>query len=110
MDMIYTIDMIRQIVSPIVQKYRIPALYLFGSYARGTATEDSDVDLLVDTTGTDLTSLLRLGELYCDLEEALGKRIDLLTVGAVMQTAEMPSDKDFKETILKERVCLHDAA
>jgi len=110
MDMIYTIDEIRQIVSPIVQKYRIPTLYLFGSYARGDATEDSDIDFLVDTAGTDLTSLLRLGALYCELEEAFGKRIDLLTVGAVMQKSEMPSDKKFKDAILKERVCLHDAA
>lgn len=107
--MIYTLEQLRQIVAPIVQKYRIPAVYLFGSYARGEATEASDIDLLVDTTGTELTSLLRLGALYCELEEALGKRIDLLTVSAVMQKAETPSDESFRDAIFRERVCLYDA-
>lgn len=108
--MVYTLDQLRQIVAPIVQKYRIPALCLFGSYARGEATETSDIDFLVDTTGTELTSLLRLGALYCELEEALGKRIDLLTVSAVMQSAETQSDKSFKNAVLRERVCLYDTA
>ena len=42
--MVYTIDEIRQIITPIAKKYGLPAVYLFGSYARGTANEDSDVD------------------------------------------------------------------
>ena len=65
--MCYTIEEIRQRIEPIVRKYHILAIYLFGSYARGEATAESDLDFLVDTTGTNLTSLLRLGELYCDL-------------------------------------------
>lgn len=52
--MVYTIDQIKAIVTPIAEKYHLPAIYLFGSYARGTATDGSDIDLLVDTTGTDL--------------------------------------------------------
>ena len=52
MDMIYTLEEIRSRTLPIIQKYHIPAMYLFGSYARGQATEDSDLDFLVDTTGT----------------------------------------------------------
>ena len=56
--MIYTLAEIKSRVLPIIQKYNIPAMYLFGSYARGDATEESDLDFLVDTTGTRLTSLL----------------------------------------------------
>ncbi|MGM9606129.1 MAG: nucleotidyltransferase family protein [Oscillospiraceae bacterium] len=52
------------IIQPIAEKYQIPAIYLFGSYARGTATDESDIDLLVDITGTSLTSLFSLGALY----------------------------------------------
>ena len=95
---------------PIVQKYNIPAIYLFGSYARGEATENSDLDFLVDTSGTELTSLLRLGALYCDLEMAFEKRIDLITVRAVMQNTVMESDRDFREVVLRERVKLNDVA
>lgn len=108
--MIYTFDEIKNRVNPIIQKYNIPAMYLFGSYARGDANEDSDLDFLVDTTGTRLTSLLRLGELYCDLEDAFGKRIDLITVRAIMQNDKTESDFDFRETVLRERVKLNDVA
>lgn len=104
--MIYSVPEIQARVLPIVKKYNIPALYLFGSYARGEANENSDVDLLVDTTGTALTSLLRLGELYCDLEAALEKPIDLVTVRSIMQKHAMPSKDAFRDTVLKERVCL----
>ena len=108
--MIYTIDEIRQIVTPIAEKYRLPAIYLFGSYARGTANDHSDVDLLVDTTGTQLRSLLTLGALYNDLEEALGKRIDLITMSALRQRVQMPSEEAFRDTVWKEKVSLYDAA
>lgn len=108
--MVYSFEEIQHRVLPIVEKYRIPAMYLFGSYARGEATEDSDLDFLVDTTGTDLTSLLRLGALYCDLEDAFGKAIDLVTVRSIMQDSSMESDADFRNTVLKERVKLNDVA
>lgn len=110
MYLIYTIADIKTRIIPIIQKYNIPAMYLFGSYARGEANEDSDLDFLVDTTGTRLTSLLSLGELYCDLEDAFGKRIDLITVRAIMQNDKMESDLDFRESILRERVRLDDVA
>ena len=108
--MVYSLEEIKSRVIPIVRKYRIPAMFLFGSYARGDATDSSDLDFLVDTTGTELTSLLRLGELYCDLEEVFQKPIDLVTVGAIMQRSNMESDLDFKNTVLKERVRLDDVA
>lgn len=105
--MVYTIQEIQDLVTPIIRKYNIPAMYLFGSYARGEATEESDIDFLVDTTGTELTSLLRLGALYCDLEEVLCKKIDLITVRAIMQNSSMESNADFRNTVLKERVSLY---
>lgn len=108
--MVYTIDEIKRKVLPIQAKYRIPAMYLFGSYARGDATEESDLDFLIDTTGTELTSLLRLGALYCDLEEAFQKSIDLITIRSIMQESTMESDIDFRNTVLKERVRLDDVA
>ncbi len=108
--MIYTIDEIRQIIAPIAEKYCLPAVYLFGSYARGTAGEDSDVDLLIDTSGTQLKSLLALGALYNDLEEALGKRIDLITVNSLQQRLQLPSEQAFRDTVWKEKVSLYDAA
>ena len=108
--MIYTLAEIKSCVLPVIQKYNIPAMYLFGSYAKGEATEESDLDFLVDTTGTRLTSLLSLGELYCDLEEIFHKEIDLITVRAVMQNITAESDRDFRDAVFRERVKLNDVA
>ena len=108
--MVYTLEEIKQNVLPLVRKYNIPAMYLFGSYARGEAAGESDLGFLVDTTGTRLTSLLTLGELYCDLEEIFHKKIDLVTVRAVMQDVRTDSDRDFRDTVMRERVKLNDVA
>lgn len=108
--MVYSIEELRRIITPIAEKYKVPAVYLFGSYARGTATADSNIDLLVDTTGTALKSLLSLGALYNDLEAALNKRIDLIMVSSLQQEAQMPSQEQFRNTVWNEKVSLYDVA
>ena len=75
---IFTIDEIKSIVTPIAQKHQIDALYLFGSYAKGEATPDSDVDFLMDTKVTQ--SLSEFSAFRLELEEALDKPVDLLTL------------------------------
>ena len=47
--MIYTAEEIRRRITPVAVRYRLKAEYLFGSYARGEATDESDVELLIDT-------------------------------------------------------------
>ena len=74
---VYTLDEIREIAAPIASNYDIAALYLFGSYARGEATPESDIDFRVDRGN--MTDLLELGDLYCDLEDGFGKKLDVLT-------------------------------
>ena len=77
--MIYTIEQIRRIAAPIAHAYGVKSLSLFGSYARGEATEDSDIDLLVDCGA--VRSAFQMGGLYADLSEGLGKPLDLVTAG-----------------------------
>lgn len=43
--MIYTIAEIQNAILPVAVKHRLRAVYLFGSYARGTATEANGIDL-----------------------------------------------------------------
>ena len=108
--MIYSIEDIKAIVTPIAQKHGIPAVFLFGSYARGMATEDSDIDLLIDTRGTNIKTLLQLGAVYCELEEALQKPIDLITVRSLEQPDRGAHTAHLRETIQKERKTLYVAA
>ena len=105
--MIYTISEIQAIVTPIAKKHSLKAVYLFGSYARGTATENSDVDLLIDTEGTAIKSLLDLAAVYCDLEDALGKQVDLLTLSSFTQPTHMPSESAFRNTVNEEKRTLY---
>jgi predicted nucleotidyltransferase len=54
---------------------------VFGSVARGEAREDSDIDILVDVEPG--RSLLDIIGLWLDLQELLGRKVDLLTEGGV---------------------------
>jgi uncharacterized protein len=54
---------------------------VFGSVRRGEATKDSDIDLLV-APGPD-ASLLDRAALGCDLEELLGRKVDVVTDGGL---------------------------
>lgn len=108
--MVYTVSEIESIIRPIAEKFGLKAVYLFGSYARNEATENSDIDLLVDTTGTQIRSLFSLGALYCELEDALQKKLDLITVSALEQPAQMQSDEVFRENVRRERVELYAVA
>ncbi len=83
----------------------LPAVDLFGSYARGAATADRDIDPLIDTTGTKIKSLLQLAAVYRNLEKALGKPVDLATVSSPEQKAQMPGEKSFRKTVWDEYLC-----
>ncbi len=58
------------------QRYPISRLALFGSWARGEARPDSDVDVMVEV---DPSIGLRFVDLGDDLEQALGRRVDLVS-------------------------------
>ena len=100
--MIYTLDEIAQRIRPVAERYRLRAVYVFGSYARGEAGEDSDVDLLVDDTGSGLRGL-NYGGLCYDLEEALGKEISFVTVDTLEGPDRFKSDLYFRENVHRER-------
>jgi predicted nucleotidyltransferase len=72
----FTINEIIELTAPIAEQYGIDSLYLFGSYARGNADENSDIDFRVDS-GL-IRDLFELGGLYSDLESILKSNIDLV--------------------------------
>lgn len=82
---ILTTEEIREACGEIMKDYAVRYCYLFGSYAKGKATERSDVDLLVssETTG------LRFYELAEKLREKLRKKIDLLDVKQLAGNSEL---------------------
>ena len=65
----YTIEDIKTIIEPIARKYGVERVYLFGSYARGEANMNSDIDLRVDKGS--LRGMFALCGLYTEIEIAL---------------------------------------
>ncbi|MDR0846026.1 MAG: nucleotidyltransferase domain-containing protein [Lactobacillales bacterium] len=82
--MVYTIDEIKEKISPIAKKWGIPLVYLFGSYARGEADDESDIDLAFDynnsnVVGLDYFTLLR------ELKSEYKTNIDLLSIDQISE-------------------------
>lgn len=71
---ILTIEQIKNICASVFKEYSVEYCYLFGSYAKGKATEVSDVDLLISTP----VSGMRFYDLVESIREALQKKVDIL--------------------------------
>ncbi|MCD8223130.1 MAG: nucleotidyltransferase domain-containing protein [Clostridiales bacterium] len=91
-----TFEKIVEIVRPIASKYGIKEIYLFGSYARGEATKESDLDFLV--FGGDQFRLTMIFAVAEELRKAFGKEVDVFEIHEVNQ------DSMFYQTIMKERL------
>ena len=74
--MINSIVEMKAAVIPLVKKYGIVKLALFGSYARGEQKDDSDIDLLIDKGKIRGLAFFSFSE---EFEQTVGTRIDLVT-------------------------------
>ncbi|MDD3518249.1 MAG: nucleotidyltransferase family protein [Chromatiales bacterium] len=71
----------RDAIREIVERHHARNARIFGSVLHGQDTENSDLDILVDTT--DETSLLDIGHITVELTELLGVEVDVLTPSAL---------------------------
>ena len=94
----YTINEIKNKRTPIAKIYGIERMSLFGSYARGEAKGDSDVDLYIERGR--LKSLLQYFAFIDELENALDCHVDVVTTGI--------EDKTFLSKIMQEGVLLYE--
>ena len=72
---------IKRKILTILQRNGIARAGLFGSIVRGEATENSDIDILVEFSGK--KSLLDLARLKITLEESLGRQVDIITYNSI---------------------------
>ena len=70
---------LRELLPKIKTQYQIKQLGLFGSYVRGEATENSDIDILVEFYPNINFGLISYCRLENQLSETLGKKVDLVT-------------------------------
>ena len=95
----YTVDEIKKIVAALAAQYGADRIYLFGSYARGDADKDSDIDLRIDKGSI---CGLQMGGLAADLEDAFGIPVDLVPTGSL--------DSSFLKSISDDEVLLYEAS
>ena len=96
-----TVEKIKDIITPICKKYGVKRAYLFGSYARGEATENSDVDIRIEKGN--ITDLFQMSGFRLDLVEALGTEVDLLSV------LPDPQYKKFRKNLKKDEILLYES-
>ena len=90
------IDEIKELIKPLAEKYNIENVYVFGSYARGEALPDSDVDFLVfGGEGFKLTNIFAFAE---EVRRVLDKKAD------VFEIHEIDQGSDFYNAVMKEKV------
>jgi len=72
---------LRDKIIPILQRNDVKRAAVFGSFVTGEQKEDSDIDILVEFKGE--KSLLDLAGLKIELEEALNRKVDVLTYNSL---------------------------
>lgn len=94
---IYTLSEIKKIIKPILNSYQINDIYLFGSYARGEANKDSDVDIYCEKGK--IKTFFDQQAMEEKLEKALNKKVDVIFTGSTMNDY-------FKKQIMEDMIKL----
>ncbi|EME7220764.1 hypothetical protein A5816_000759 [Enterococcus sp. 3G1_DIV0629] len=103
--MLFSVEEIQKRVKPVAEKYEIPVVYIFGSYARNEATKESDIDFLVETKGMPESNYWVLyGEFFEELKEAMDHDIDLVEMEALTEQHLTNYQKQFLEKMMEERI------
>ena len=91
---IYSIKEIKQILNKLLENMPVYSVILFGSYAKNTATENSDLDLIIDTKDTLIG--FKLYSLITKIEEAFNKRVDAFEKTEIIKGSKI--DEEIKKT------------
>ncbi|MCD8073994.1 MAG: nucleotidyltransferase domain-containing protein [Lachnospiraceae bacterium] len=97
---VYTFLQLKDAISPIAREHGIKSVSLFGSYAKGIAKDDSDVDLLIEKG--QIHSLFQLCSFRLAVEDVLRIPVDLVTTES--------SDEVFLNRIREEGILIYGAS
>ncbi|MCL2095367.1 MAG: nucleotidyltransferase domain-containing protein [Oscillospiraceae bacterium] len=98
MDRIYTIEEIKRISVPVAEKFGVKKLALFGSYARGSQKNTSDIDFIIDKGNI---KGLRFFSFINNLEDEFGVRVDVITYDNLKESL-------FEENVWEDEVVLYE--
>ena len=89
-----------QKIKPILERHAITKAELFGSYARGDETVNSDVDMIVQLGRP--TGLFEFVHIEQELTDAIGRKVDLTTAGGL--------SKYIQDRVLAEKKFIYERA
>ena len=89
---------VKNMILPIILKYGVDRVILFGSKARGDATKDSDYDFLISKGN--IRSLLQYMSFVGELEDVLNTHVDVIT--------DTSSDENIIQTAMQEGILLYE--
>ncbi len=75
------LEKIKEKIKPVAEKYNLVYVWVFGSFAKQKQREDSDIDVIVRTE--DVIDGFKIVEVKFALEEALEKKVDIITTGSI---------------------------
>ena len=96
---ILTLKQIKERIKPIIEKYNIKEVYLFGSYARGEANRNSDVDIYC--SHGDVNNLLWWSWFNKRTRRCFRKKVDVVTIGSKIHPI-------FKEQLDKDKIKIYE--
>jgi predicted nucleotidyltransferase len=90
---------IKEKVKQVVSNYNIDRVYLYGSYAKGSANKESDIDLYMvsDIDGIDFFGVVE------DLRNNLNNKVDLLSNKTVKENSEISKSIERTGILIYER-------
>ncbi len=91
-----TTQAITKVIAEYFKHQPVKKAWLFGSFARGEETQDSDVDILVEYDPDARISLLTISHMMGELEKSIGRRVDLVEDGCLLPFAVASANRDRK--------------
>ena len=91
---IYTIEEIKLILNKVLKNKPVYTVMLFGSYAKNTATKNSDLDLVIDSK--EKLMGFKLYSLITQIEEAFDKQVDAFEKAEIIENSKI--DEEIKRT------------
>ena len=85
-----------QVIADYFKTQPVLKAWLFGSFARGEETPESDIDILVKFDRTSPIGLFAYLRMHRELEEKLGRKVDLVEEGTLRPAAQITANRDLK--------------
>ena len=98
---IYSIEEIKVMLKEILKNFTVKKAILFGSYAKNTPTEKSDIDLVIDSEGK-LLNIYFYGLLE-DLVQKLQKNVDLFEISEIQKDSRIYNDIQSEGVVVYEK-------